>query len=144
MYKVICALFLIILLLVSCNSILELQKQYYSNKKSSEEGYKDGIYTEEGEIWKYGNENATVVISGGRITDITLRKLDSSGREENYEKWSENNGEGRPNLKKYRIDLLGEMIKKQTYNVDSISGATISSENWKRAVRKALDKAKKR
>jgi uncharacterized protein with FMN-binding domain len=33
------------------------------------------------------------------------------------------------------------MVKEQTYKVDSISGATESSVNWKLAVQRALEKA---
>lgn len=142
MYKVISVIFLMIILsLAACTSILELQKQNLNNEKSSKKVYNDGIYTEEGEIWKYGNENATVVISSGRITRITLRKLDNIGKEVDYEKWSSESTNGNPNIKKFKMDLSQEMLEKQTYDVDSISGATISSENWKRAVKKALDKA---
>lgn len=42
--------------------------------------YKDGIYTGEGDRGANGNQTATVVISGGRITDITLRTVDAQGR----------------------------------------------------------------
>ncbi|WP_423241293.1 FMN-binding protein [Petroclostridium xylanilyticum] len=35
------------------------------------------------------------------------------------------------------------MLQKQTYEVDSVTGATISSINWKLAVKRALEKTVK-
>lgn len=142
MNKTITAILLImIFFLSSCTTMLEEKKQNLNNEKNFKEDYNDGIYTEEGDIWKYGNENATVVIIGGRITSITLRKLDNIGREVDYEEWYSKDYS--LNLKKHKMDLAQKMLEKQTYDVDSISGATISSENWKRAVQKALNKARK-
>lgn len=115
------------------------------NNQSINGDYSDGIYTEEGDRWEYGNENATIIISDKRISGITLRKLDPIGKEVNYEEWTGNNvkGKNHPNLDKYRVDLAKTMVAKQTYDVEVISGATLSSENWKKAVHKALIKAGK-
>lgn len=84
-----------------------------------------------------------MTIRNGKITGITLRKLDRIGKEVNYDQWigKNINGDIRPNLKEYRIYLVNKMSEKQTYDVEAVTGATISSENWKRAVHKALDKA---
>jgi uncharacterized protein with FMN-binding domain len=107
--------------------------------------YKDGTYTGEGDKRQYGYENATVVITNGKIETITLRRLENDGKEVNYDDWTgkEVNGKVRPNLKKYRTDLADQMVEKQTYNVDIISGATDSSKGWQLAVQRALEKAKK-
>lgn len=43
--------------------------------------YRDGIYTGQGNTPGNTNQVATVTVSGGRITDITLRTLDNQGRE---------------------------------------------------------------
>lgn len=132
---------IVFLLITSCDQTFEPQKP--GAEQNIEVSYKDGIYTEEGDKWEYGNENATVIINKGKIFGITLRRLDNIGREVNYEEWvgEKVNGYIIPDLNKYRFDLAQNMIEKQTYNVEAISGATISSENWKRAVHKALDKA---
>ncbi len=105
--------------------------------------YKDGTYDAQGEIREHGSESATVVIENGKIKDIILRRLDTEGNEVDYEQWTgeEVDGKTYPNLKQYRIDLANEMVKEQTYKVDSISGATESSVNWKLAVQRALEKA---
>jgi major membrane immunogen (membrane-anchored lipoprotein) len=129
--------------LTSCSLIFNQQKQNYGSQQIIKNSYKNGIYTEEGDKWKYGNENATVIINNGKVTGVTLRKLDKIGKEVDYEKWvgKKINGSINPNLNKYRIDIAQKMLEEQTYDVESISGATISSENWKRAVHRALDKA---
>lgn len=106
--------------------------------------YKDGTYDAKGDEWKYGNEDATVVINDGMIKSVVLRRLDKEGNEVNYNNWTGKEIDGKlyPNLKQYRLDLADRMIERQTYDVDSISGATISCENWKLAVKRALEKAK--
>lgn len=104
--------------------------------------YKDGIYTEEGNERDNGNENATVVIKNGNIVKITLRRLDNIGREVEYEDWTGN--DKKPNLKEFRQNLSEKMLQEQSAEVDSISGATVSSANWKLAVSKALEKASKK
>ncbi len=106
--------------------------------------YKDGTYTGEGDPWEFGREDASVTVKGGRIESIVLRRLDKDGKEVDYNTFTGETIEGKtyPNLKKYREDMANEMVSRQTYNVDAISGATVSTENWKIAVQRALDKAK--
>lgn len=106
--------------------------------------WKDGTYTAEGDEWDYGSENSTVVIEDGRMTEITLRRLDKTGTEVDYETWTgqEIDGKVYPNLKQYKEDMAKKMIDKQSTDVDSIAGATVSSDNWKVATKRALDKAK--
>lgn len=107
--------------------------------------YKDGTYDGAGDPWQYGKENATVIINNGKISTITLRRLDTNGVEVNYNDWTgkEVNGQKRPNLKEYREDMAKKMVQAQTYNVDTISGATETTRNWKVSVQRALDKARK-
>ncbi|NLM12161.1 MAG: FMN-binding protein [Epulopiscium sp.] len=104
---------------------------------------KDGEYTAQGEKREQGSEEATVKIDGGKITEITLRRLDAKGNEVNYDMWTgeERDGKTYPNLKEYRIEMANRMIEAQSYNVDSISGATQSCESWKLAVKRALEQA---
>ncbi|NLK98727.1 FMN-binding protein [Defluviitalea saccharophila] len=104
---------------------------------------KDGEYTAQGDKREQGSEEATVVIDGGKITDITLRRLDKQGNEVDYDKWTgeEIDGKTYPNLKQYRIDMANKMIEAQSYDVDTIAGATQSCESWKLAVKRALEQA---
>lgn len=110
--------------------------------------YKDGIYTSRGEPWKYGYEDATVIISGNKITNVILRRFDTLGKEVNYDQWTgqemnEVRGERKTNLKQARKEIAKRMVNQQTFEVDTISGATISSINWKLATKRALDQAAK-
>ncbi|MCX7772785.1 MAG: FMN-binding protein [Clostridia bacterium] len=108
-------------------------------------GYKNGTYTAKGDPWAQGSEDAKVVISGGKITEITLRRLDKDGNEVDYNIFNglEHSGKTYPNLKAYRQELAQKMIDKQTYQVDTLSGATTTTGNWKLAVKRALQQAGK-
>ncbi|MCR4434633.1 MAG: FMN-binding protein [Clostridiales bacterium] len=107
--------------------------------------YKDGTYTGAADPWQYGSEDATVTILDGKIKSISLRRLDTSGKEVNYDEYAGQTKDGKtyPNLKKFRQDMADRMVAKQTYEVDTISGATTSTTNWKLAVKRALEKAKR-
>ncbi|MGB2661204.1 MAG: FMN-binding protein [Candidatus Omnitrophota bacterium] len=82
--------------------------------------YADGKY--EGE---YSFVKVQVTVRGGGMTDIKM--LHHGGGGEEYAKMV------RP--------LLSEMVKKQTTNIDAVTGATVSSNNLKKAVNNALEKA---
>lgn len=105
--------------------------------------WRDGTYEGKGDKWQYGDESATVIVSGGKITQITLKRLTTEGTEVNYDEWTgaEVGGQKRPNLKQFREDLAKAMIAKQSTEVDDIAGATVSSKNWKLAVERALEQA---
>lgn len=105
--------------------------------------WKDGTYEGKGDMWKYGNESATVIVSGSKIAQIMLKKFNDKDQEINYEDWTgrEFQGQVRPNLKQFREDFAKKIIMKQSTEVDDISGATISSKNWKLAVERALKQA---
>ncbi|MGL4774334.1 MAG: FMN-binding protein [Clostridium sp.] len=111
---------------------------------TSTTGYKDGTYTAAADPWDFGSEDATVVIKDGKITEVTLRRLDKEGKEVNYDDWQGQTIDGKtyPNLKKDRIDMAQNIIKNQNTKVDTISGATTTTANWKVAVDRALEKSK--
>jgi major membrane immunogen (membrane-anchored lipoprotein) len=112
--------------------------------------YKDGRYELVGEPWQYGYESVEVLIEDGRITDVVLRRFsnpkegEEEGTEINYDEWVGGDAPGsRPNLKEYRRQLSQEIITKQSAdNVDAISGATITTENWIELVKQVLDQAR--
>lgn len=121
-------------------------KKEDKKKESSKTQYKAGTYTAKGDKWQYGQEEAVVEVKDGKITSITLRRLDNEGKEVDYEKWKgekDESGKVYPNLKQYRIDMAKKMMETQSPDVDTISGATVSTKNWKVAVERALDQAKK-
>ncbi len=106
--------------------------------------YKNGVHEAYGDKWKYGSEQAVVTIEDDKIKNIDLKRLDANGNEVDYDMWAGQEVDGKifPNLKEYRISMKDEMIEKQTYEVDSIAGATVTTDNWKIAVQRALKKAK--
>lgn len=109
-------------------------------------GYKDGTYTALDDKWKYGQESATITIKKGKMIYILLKRLDTTGKQVNYNDWTgkkQANGQIKPNLKKFRLDMAKRMLTNQTYQVDTISTATVSTGGWKVAVQRALEKAKK-
>lgn len=107
--------------------------------------YKDGVYTAFGNKWAYGKEGAKITIKNGKIVNVYLSRIDTTGKEVNYNDWvgqKEANGSIKPNLKKFRLDMAKRIISKQSYQVDTISTATVSTTGWKLATQRALEKAK--
>ena len=96
----------------------EAQKDTNVNKK-----LKDGRYSGSGAGFK-GDVKVQVDVSGGKISNINIV----------------DNVDDAPYFDKAK-SLVGTIISKQTPNVDSISGATYSSNGIKSAVRDALKKA---
>lgn len=111
--------------------------------KTTNVKYKDGTYAAKADPWEYGQEEAIVKISNGKIVDVTLKRLDKSGNEVDYNDWKgqEMNGKMYPNLSQYRMDMAKRIIEKQSPDVETISGATVSTKNWTIAVKRALDQA---
>ena len=91
---------------------------------SASGSWKDGTYTETAK-GKNGHFDVTVIISDGKISDIQI-----------------GDNKETPDLGGKAIDELpAEMIKGQTYEVDAISGATITSTGIKDAVARCLEQA---
>lgn len=105
--------------------------------------YKDGIYESSGEKWKYGHEKAVVLIKNGKIEDVQLMRFDKNNKEIDYSTWTGEkvNGVVFPNLLEYKETMASKIIEKQSINIDSISGATLTTDNWKKAVGRALKEA---
>lgn len=92
--------------------------------EEAEAGIQDGTY--EGSAFGFGDLiTVSVTIKDGRITDIAV--LDASGEDRPYYNQS--------------LPLLDEMIDKQSTEVDTVSGATLTSEGLIGAVADALRKA---
>lgn len=93
-------------------------------KESVPSSFKDGTYTETAS-GKNGKFDVTVTIEDGKITDIVVGKN------------KETPSRGGTAIAK----LPQKMIDEQTYAVDGISGATITSNGLKNAVKSILQKA---
>lgn len=95
-----------------------------AEEAEADSSIQDGTY--EGSAFGFGDLiTVSVTIKDGRITDIAV--LDASGEDRPYYNQS--------------LPLLDEMIDKQSTEVDTVSGATLTSEGLIGAVADALGKA---
>lgn len=93
-------------------------------EQEAQSGYKDGTY--EGSALGFGDAiTVQVTIQGGKMTDISV--LDASGEDKPYYNQS--------------LPVLDKMLSSQSTEVDTISGATLTSEGLIDAVADALGKA---
>lgn len=97
--------------------------QSQSDSSQSADGYKDGTYSGSGTGFK-GNVDVSVVISGGKISSIDIVK-------------NVDDAEYFDRAKK----IVDDMVKNQTADVDTVSGATYSSNGIIDAVNNALESA---
>ena len=87
--------------------------------------YQDGIWT--GTAFGYNDDiTVSVTIENGTITDISVIE---TADDEPFFDWAED-------------EVLPNIISTQSTQVDSVSGATFSSEGLKEAVKNALEQAK--
>ena len=100
-------------------SILQAEQE-----TEAEPGLRDGTY--EGSAFGFSDLiTVSVTIQGGRMTDISV--LDASGEDRPYYNQS--------------LPLLDQMLSSQSTEVDTVSGATLTSEGLIGAVADALGKA---
>ena len=97
-----------------------------SDASSASGAYKDGEYLGKASAYN-GNVEVKVSISGGKITAIDIVKTKDD--------------------EEYFFDaqkkVIPEILEKQSTDVDTVAGATTSSEGIAHAVQKALEEAKK-
>lgn len=103
-------------------SIVGCSAQKVSNSKAA---YKDGTYKAEGDKWDLGSEDATFTVKYGKIQEIVLGRIDKQGKEVDYKSYYESGGP----------DLSKAILNKQTSEVNTFASASMSSGNWKTAVK---------
>ncbi len=113
-----CAILLSALALSGCQS----NKAAEGNASGE---YKDGTYTASEQGFA-GEVSATVVVEGGKITDVKIE-----GKDETPEK-------GGAAIE----ELQPKILEAQSADVDAVAGATVTSDAVKKAVSAALDQAK--
>ncbi|NLW17076.1 MAG: FMN-binding protein [Firmicutes bacterium] len=96
--------------------------------------YKDGTYVAVSDANDKGYMRAEVTVKDDKIESVSLVGLDSLGLEKT---------EDYPYAEYHSaiVDLAEEMVNKNTWDVDSITGATGTSEQSKQAVKRAMEKA---
>ena len=93
-------------------------------------GLKDGQYTGQDVLTRFGDVQVKVIISGGRITDVQALQLpyDRSRSQE---------------ISQYAgPQLHDEVLQAQSAQIDSLSGATYTADGYARSVQSALDQAR--
>jgi len=92
-------------------------------------GWRDGSYTGQDFPNRYGDVQVVVKIAGGRITDVQAPQLPSDRRRS-----QEINDQAAPLLH-------DEVLQAQSAQIDSISGATYTSDSYGQSLQSALDQA---
>jgi uncharacterized protein with FMN-binding domain len=91
--------------------------------------YKDGQYTGQSIFTEFGDVQVKVTISGGRITDVQAVQLPFDRRRS-------------AEISQYASPRLhDEVLQAQNAQIDSLSGATYTSDAYARSVQSALDQA---
>jgi uncharacterized protein with FMN-binding domain len=91
--------------------------------------YKDGQYTGQDFQNQFGDTQVKVTISGGRITDVQALQLPFD-RQRSAE------------ISQYAAPQLhDEVLQAQSAQIDTLSGATYTSDAYAQSVQSALDKA---
>lgn len=89
----------------------------------------DGTFTGAVEQTQYGDVQVSVTISGGKITDVKALKLTDDG------------GRSVQISNRAAPMLRSEVLSAQSAKVDSISGATYTTEGYLTSLQAALDSA---
>lgn len=91
--------------------------------------YKDGQYTGQDILTEFGDVQVKVTISGGRITDVQPLQLPFDRRRS-------------AEISQYAAPRLhDEVLQAQSAQIDTLSGATYTSEAYAQSVQAALDQA---
>lgn len=93
-----------------------------SSVKEQQMKYKDGTYTGLG-MNSYGSVEVAVTIKNNRIVDVRITNCDTHYSE------------------RYIDSLPAQVVSRQSADVDVVSGATASTEDFQMAVQDALNKA---
>ena len=101
-----------------------------SPSPSASSGYKDGQYSGQDFQTEYGDTQVRVTISNGRITDVQAVQLPFD-RQRSQE------------ISDYvRQPLHDEALQAQSAQIDTISGATFTSDAYAQSLQSALDRAR--
>lgn len=113
----------------SASSPSNAQSSTMMNNMQNHMSYKSGTFSGSNEFTPYGNVQISVVISGGKITDVNFLQMPNDQRE---------------SLRRTQISeplLKQTTISKQSSNIDFVSGATSTSEAYQQSLQSALDQA---
>jgi uncharacterized protein with FMN-binding domain len=95
---------------------------------SADDGMRSGTFAGGTVQYKYGTLQITIVVSGGRITDVRANHHGTSRMSE------EINADALPKLRK-------EALAAQSARIDTVSGATYTSQTYRTSLQSAIDRA---
>jgi major membrane immunogen (membrane-anchored lipoprotein) len=105
--------------------------------------FRDGTFEGEGNH----NGRATVTVRNGRITNIVLRRIAANGTlvdDDNLNAGQNRTGGATANIGQSKSDIVNAMLRAQSPEVvTSTTGDTQLVDDWKLAVRRALDRARR-
>jgi len=113
----------------STSSSSDTSSSSSSSSTSSGSGLRDGSYDGQDFPNEFGDVQVRVVVKGGRITDVQPLQMPSD-----RERSALISQEAGPMLH-------DEVIQAQSAQIDTIGGATFTSESYAQSVQSALDKA---
>ncbi|MFF0433812.1 FMN-binding protein [Streptomyces sp. NPDC004327] len=88
-----------------------------------------GTYTGDAVDTRYGRVQVRVTVSGGRLTDVTVVRAPSENERDRE-------------IAGYAVPMLtGEALTAQNARIDTVSGATYTSDGYVRSLQSALDRA---
>jgi uncharacterized protein with FMN-binding domain len=90
---------------------------------------KDGTFGGSSVYVEYGSVELSIVVSGGKITDIKV--LDSPS---DHSRSVQINNSALPKLK-------AQALSRQSADIDTVSGATYTSSGYKLSLQSAIDRA---
>jgi len=111
-----------------------LEKASWSKKSGS---YFDGVFQAKSHTDEHGYAIAVVTIKDDKMTNVELKYIDAEGKKRNFETY-----EYEPGVIAHR-ELPKKFVMANTYDVDTVTGATISSIKYIQAVKNALEIAKR-
>lgn len=111
-------------------------------------GVKDGTYTaDSSENEKLGHSHVELTIKNGAIEKVVHTSIDKEGKQkdEHYGEEKEPGAQKKAQNAYKAIVSYGEQLtaSKDLAKVDAVSGATVSYDQFKEAVTKAVEQAKK-
>ena len=92
-------------------------------------GLRTGTWNGDPEFNEFGNVELAIVVSGGKITDV--RVLDFP---RDHSRSAQINNRALPRLR-------SEALAAQSASIDTVSGATVTSESYRQSLQAAIDRA---
>ena len=111
-------------------SAVESSQNQTRDRSTSANSYKDGTYTSDVAETLYGNVEISIVITGGKISDVEFIQMPDK-----------DDGRSREITKMAKPLLEETTLEKQSDQIDFVTGATSTSFGYQESLQSALDKA---